>query len=106
MRWFVAFGFGVGRGDEVFSAELVRCIYSVVHIGAKPVFVDVLDDQNIDPEKIENAITPRTKAIMPVHLTGHGKNGRGIRLPTVMVYLSFEDAAQSIGATYMGRMSG
>ena len=43
---------------------------AIVHIGAKPVFVDVLDDQNINPALIEKAITKKTKAIMPVHLTG------------------------------------
>ena len=41
-----------------------------MHLGAKPVFVDTLPDQNIDPNKIEGLISKKTKAIMPVHLTG------------------------------------
>jgi len=100
---------GVGRGDEVITPpnSFVASTASIVHIGAKPVFVDVLDDQNIDPEKIESAITPRTKAIMPVHLTG-----RMAKMDEVMEIAErhgipvIEDAAQSIGATYKGRMSG
>ena len=63
---------GIKRGDEVITPpnSFVASTASIVHIGAKPVFVDVLKDQNIDPEKIENVITTKTKAIMPVHLTG------------------------------------
>ena len=63
---------GVKRGDEVITPpnSFVASTAAVTHIGAKPVFVDILADQNVDPEMIEKAITPQTKAIMPVHLTG------------------------------------
>ena len=63
---------GVRRGDEVITPpnSFIASTAAIVHIGAKPVFVDVLPDQNIDPVLVEKAITNRTKAIMPVHLTG------------------------------------
>ena len=63
---------GIGRGDEVITTPIsfIASIGAIVHVGAKPVFVDVGDDLNINPNLIENAITNRTKAIMPVHWTG------------------------------------
>ncbi|PWH09962.1 transcriptional regulator, partial [Bacteroidetes bacterium SCGC AAA795-G10] len=63
---------GVGPGDEVITPpnSFVASTAAIVHLRAKPVFVDVKEDQNIDPALIERAITQHTKAIMPVHLTG------------------------------------
>ena len=63
---------GVGKGDEVITPpnSFIASTAVIVHLGAKPVFVDVLNDQNIDPKKIQNAITKKTKVIMPVHLSG------------------------------------
>ena len=63
---------GVKRGDEVITPpnSFVASAATIIHLGAKPVFVDVKDDQNIDENKIEEKITKKTKAIMPVHLTG------------------------------------
>ena len=63
---------GVGTGDEVITApnSFVASAGCVAAVGAQPVFVDVGDDYNIDPALIEPAITERTKAILPVHLTG------------------------------------
>ena len=63
---------GVRNGDEVITTpnSFIASTAVIVHLGAKPVFVDVLDDQNIDPDKIEKAITKKTKVIMPVHLSG------------------------------------
>ena len=63
---------GVKSGDEVITPpnSFISSTSSISHIGAKPVFVDVLKDQNINPDLIEKAITKKTKAIMPVHLTG------------------------------------
>jgi dTDP-4-amino-4,6-dideoxygalactose transaminase len=64
---------GVGPGDEVITAcnTFIATSEAISHAGARPVFVDVEEDtQLIDPEKIEKAITPRTKAIIPVHLFG------------------------------------
>src|ERR1043166_7772298 len=63
---------GIGAGDEVITPpnSFVASTATIVHLGARPVFADVLPDQNIDPAAIERAITSRTRAIMPVHLTG------------------------------------
>ncbi len=100
---------GVGPGDEVITPpnSFVASTAVIAHLRAKPVFVDVLPDQNIDPAQIEAAITPRTKAIMPVHLTG-----RMARMDEIMAIAGrhklavVEDAAQAIGSKYAGRMSG
>lgn len=63
---------GIGPGDEVIVPEftMVASAWAVSHTGATPVFVDCADDLNIDPAKIEEKITPRTKAVMPVHIYG------------------------------------
>jgi dTDP-4-amino-4,6-dideoxygalactose transaminase len=64
---------GVGKGDEVITAcnTFIATSEAISHCGARPVFVDVEEDtQLIDPEKVESAVTPRTKAIVPVHLFG------------------------------------
>ena len=63
---------GIGPGDEVIVPEMtfVSCGWAVTYTGATPVFVDCGDDLNIDPDLIEEKITPRTKAIMPVHVNG------------------------------------
>ena len=63
---------GIGRGDEVITPpnSYIASTGSIVHLGARPIFADVLPDQNIDPKKIEEKITKKTKAIMTVHLTG------------------------------------
>src|SRR4029077_17858533 len=63
---------GIGPGDQVITPpnSFVASAAAIIQLGARPVFVDVLDDQNLDPSKVESAITQRTKAIMPVHLTG------------------------------------
>jgi dTDP-4-amino-4,6-dideoxygalactose transaminase len=100
---------GIGPGDEVITPpnSFVASTATIVQLGATPVFADVLPDQNIDPEKIERAITPRTRAIMPVHLTG-----RVCRMDEIMEIAErhglvvIEDAAQSIGSMYRGRLSG
>jgi len=100
----------IGRADEVITTPFtfVASAGSIARVGAKPVFVDI-DPRtfNIDPEAIEKAITPRTKAIMPVHLFGLSSEMNAIhrvasahRIPVV------EDAAQAIGARYEGRAVG
>ena len=63
---------GVREGDEVITTPYTfyATIGAIVTAGAKPVFVDVKDDYNIDVEKIENKISKKTKAIMPVHWSG------------------------------------
>ena len=100
---------GVQAGDEVITPpnSFIASTAAIVHLRAKPVFVDVLHDQNIDPKKIELSITEKTKAIMPVHLTGRVaameeimKIGNHFNIPVI------EDAAQSVGSLYSGRPSG
>ena len=63
---------GIKKGDEVITPpnSFIASTAAIVHLGAIPRFVDVGDDQNIDTNKIENAINSKTKAIMPVHLSG------------------------------------
>jgi dTDP-4-amino-4,6-dideoxygalactose transaminase len=100
---------GVNQGDEVITPpnSFVASTAAVVHIGAKPVFVDVLPDQNIDPDRIEAAITPRTKAIMPVHLTGRIADMDPImKIAARHKLLVVEDAAQAFGSTYNGTQAG
>lgn len=100
---------GVGRGDEVITTPFtfVATAEVIVLLGATPVFVDVEPDTcNIDPDKIEAAITPRTKAIMPVSLYGATAdmdeiNAIGARHGITVI----EDAAQSFGAEYRSRKS-
>jgi dTDP-4-amino-4,6-dideoxygalactose transaminase len=100
---------GVEAGDEVITPpnSFIASTAAIVHLKAKPVFVDVLPDQNIDPTQIEKAITQKTKAIMPVHLTGRVANMTAImeiadrhNIPVI------EDAAQSVGSKYSGQSSG
>lgn len=63
---------GIGKGDEVIvpNFTMAACGFAVLYTGATPIFVDCGDDLNIAPQLIEQAITPRTKAIMPVHIYG------------------------------------
>ena len=100
---------GVRRGDEVITIpnSFIASTAVIVHLGAKPVFVDVLDDQNMNPDLLESAITKKTKAIMPVHLTGRisemfeiMKIANKYNIPVI------EDAAQSIGSLYNNKPSG
>jgi len=101
---------GIGPGDEVITAtnSFIASAWVIVAVGAKPVLVDVAEDFNIHPQKIEAAITPRTKAIIPVHLTGRSAamdeiNGIAECYDGLKVV---EDAAQAIGANYRGRRVG
>ena len=78
-----------------------------MHLGAKPVFVDVLNDQNIDPNEIQSAITKKTKVIMPVHLSGRMSQMDKIMSIAKKNKISVvEDAAQSVGSKYKNKMSG
>src|SRR3546814_7727631 len=63
---------GISRGDEVITTPIsfVATTGAIAHVGAIPIYVDVAEDQNIDPDRIEAAITERKKAIMPVHWCG------------------------------------
>jgi dTDP-4-amino-4,6-dideoxygalactose transaminase len=101
---------GIGPGDEVITTTLTFCstVNVVEHVGARPVLVDVEPDTlNIDPAKIEAAITPRTKAIIPVHYAGHPVDLDPIvALATATGLAVLEDAAHALPASYKGRMIG
>ena len=91
---------GIEKGDEVITPpnSFIASTAVIMHLGAVPVFVDVLSDQNLDPEKIESAITNKTKAIMPVHLTGRICDMDPImRIANNYGLKVIEDAAQAIG---------
>jgi dTDP-4-amino-4,6-dideoxygalactose transaminase len=101
---------GVGGGDEVITTPITFASTAnvVVHCGATPVFADVQPDTvNIDPAAIEAAITPRTKAVIPVHLAGQPCDMRAIVTAATRRGLTvIEDAAHAIGAEYDGRRVG
>ena len=100
----------IGPGDEVITTPLtfVATSWAISYVGARPVYVDIDDTTfNLNPDSLEKAITPRTKAIMPVHLYGQPFDidpvlaiCRKYDLPLV------EDTAQAHGATYRGRVVG
>ena len=92
---------GVGPGDEVITApnSFVASAWVIARSGAKIVFADVGDDMNLDPAKVEAAITPRTRAILPVHLTGRVADMDGLlALARKHNLIVVEDAAQAVGA--------
>jgi dTDP-4-amino-4,6-dideoxygalactose transaminase len=101
---------GVGPGDEVITTPLTFAASANVieHVGATPVLADVEPDVlTIDPEQVERAITPRTKAILPVHYAGHPANVNSLQDIAKRHGLSVvEDAAHAIGASYNGRPIG
>ena len=100
---------GVDHGDEVITPpnSFIASTATIMHLGARPVFVDVLPNQNIDPDKIEAAISGNTKAIMPVHLTGRVCDMDPIiKIANKHGLAVLEDAAQAIGSKYKGKSSG
>lgn len=101
---------GIGAGDEVITTPFtfIASANSILYTGAKPVFVDILPDTfNIDPGLIEAAITDKTKAIMPVHLFGLSCDMDAILSIAKKHDLAvIEDACQSHGATYKGKIVG
>jgi len=99
----------IGPGDEVITASnsFVASAAAIAHVGATPVFADVLDDQTIDPAAVAAAITPRTKAIMPVHLTGRVADMDAIaKLASRAGIAIVEDAAQAFGSKDGERFAG
>ena len=102
-------GIGLNDGDEVITVpnSFVASAATIALAGAKPVFVDICDDGNMDPQKLEDAITERTRAVVPVHLTG-----RPARMKNIMEIAQrrdlfvLEDAAQAVGASLDGKRVG
>lgn len=105
----VQMAFGIGSGDEVITPGFtyIATAETVAVLGATPVYVDVNPKTyNLDVEKLEAAITPRTKAIIPVSLYGQCADFDAINAIAAKYNLPvIEDAAQSFGATYKGRKS-
>lgn len=101
---------GIGAGDEVITVShtFIGTIEGIVLAGAKPVFVDVTEDTLVmDPDLIEAAVTPATRAIMPVHLYGHPCDMNKINEIAARHGLKVvEDAAQAHGAKWNGRPVG
>ena len=101
---------GIGQGDEVITVSntFIATAEAIILAGARPVFVDIDPiTQNINPSLVEKAITPHTKAIIPVHLFGHM-----VDMEPVMTLAShyklkvIEDACQAHGAEYRGKRAG
>ena len=100
---------GIGYGDEVImpSFTFVASFEAVISVGAIPVLVDVDDSLTLNPEAVRNAITPRTKCIMPVHMCGSMADlGALKQICKEHNLLLLEDACQSIGGTYKGKHLG
>lgn len=101
---------GIGPGDEVITSTMTFC--STVHVieqsGARPVLVDVEPDTlNLDPAAVERAVSPRTRAIIPVHLYGHPAEMDALQDVADRRKLQiFEDAAHALPARYRGRIIG
>lgn len=103
-------GCGVGAGDDVLTVAhtWISTVWAVSYVGARPVFCDIDPaTQGLDPAELERRLTPRTKAILPVHLYG-----LPVDLDPILDFAQrkglpvIEDCAQSIGARYRGRKTG
>lgn len=103
-------GYGIGPGDEVITSAstFIATALTVSMVGATPVLVDIDPETlTLDLDRLERAITPRTKAIMPVHLYGHPEDMDPImQLANSYGLLVIEDACQAHGARYKGKRTG
>ncbi|MBK8608388.1 MAG: DegT/DnrJ/EryC1/StrS family aminotransferase [Chitinophagaceae bacterium] len=100
---------GIGYGDEVIlpSFTFVASFEAVISVGAIPVFVDVDDTLTLDPQAVRDAITPKTKCIMPVHMCGSMADLDALKsICEEHSLVLLEDACQSIGGTYKGKKLG
>lgn len=100
---------GIGAGDEVImpTFTFVASFEAVVSVGAIPVLVDIDDTLTLDPKAVENAITKKTKAIMPVHMCGSMAQLDELKsICTAHNLFLIEDACQAIGGTYKGQYLG
>src|SRR4030066_173692 len=108
--WLALLGLGVGPGDEVITVPdtFIATAEAITYCGAKPVFVDVEETTyNMDPSKLEAAITKKTKAVVPVHLFGQMADMDPImEIARKRKLLVIEDASQAHGAEYKGKKAG
>lgn len=108
--WMALIGLGVGKGDEVITVPntFIATAEAISFCGAEPVFVDIDEDTcTMDPSLIESAITPRTRAIIPVHLYGQPADMDPImEIAQKYGLYVIEDACQAHGALYKGKPVG
>lgn len=108
--WLPLLAFDIGAGDEVITVSntFIATAEAISFAGARPVFIDIDENTHtMDPNAIEAAITPRTKAIIPVHLFGQMADMRPImQIARKHNLVVIEDAAQAHGATYHGQRAG
>ena len=98
---------GIKKGDEVITTPIsfIATLGALIHIGARPIFVDIDDDLNINPDLIEKAITKKTKAILPVHWGGKVCKMDQIQSIARKFNLKIiEDSAQGLGSYYKKNM--
>ena len=96
-------GIGLSEGDEVITVpnSFIATASTIALVGAKPVFIDIQSDLNMDPERFAEAITLNTKAVLPVHFTGKMSNiARIMEIADQHGIIVVEDAAQSLGSYY------
>ncbi|MEL4309035.1 DegT/DnrJ/EryC1/StrS family aminotransferase [Joostella sp. CR20] len=100
---------GIGAGDEVImpTFTFVASFESIIALGAVPVLVDIDDTLTLDPQKVIEAITPKTKVVMPVHMCGSMANLKALKdICSKHNLLLLEDACQAIGGSYEGKPLG